>query len=566
MQHDEAQTAPTGAERRAANTDRATAKLVGLWDQATSGHHWQGVALAAVGSLGRGELGPRSDLDLVLIHDGRSASASQITDLAQRLWYPLWDEGIDLDHSVRTLAQCRQVAAGDLPAAIGLLDLRAIAGDLSIVHRAATGALADWRKAARRRLPELLEANRARAAKFGELAYLLEPDLKEARGGLRDAVVLQALAATWLTDRPHGAVDHAITTLLDARDAIQVVTGRRTHRLLSADADDVATAMGFADRDDLLAALAEAGRQVSYALDTTARRARQAMQRPAAWGRPFLVRGQRTPPRLKAVAEGLVVHDGELVLSADARTTTDPVLPLRAAAAAVQHGLGLSPVTVESLSACPPLPHPWPHAARDHLITLLGSGHAQVAVWEALDLAGIVTTWMPQWAAIRNRPQRAAAHRHTVDRHSVEVAALAALLRGPDDDAEVIGLAALLHDIGKRAGAIDHSEEGALLVPEIVRPMGFPEATIADVTTLVRHHLLLSRLALNADPDDPATARELADAMGWRSDLIDALRILTEADSTSLGKHGWSQWRATLLDDLVGRAKELLRTGPGAIG
>ena len=111
---------------------------------------------------------------------------------------------------MRSLAQCRQVASKDLPAAVGLLDLQPVSGDAVVIARAKSALLEDWRSAARRRLPELLASTRQRAERHGELAYLIEPELKESRGGIRDAVVLSALAATWLTDRPHGAVDHGV--------------------------------------------------------------------------------------------------------------------------------------------------------------------------------------------------------------------------------------------------------------------------------------------------------------------------------------------------------------------
>ena len=128
-----------------------------------------------------------------------------------------------------------------------------------VIARAKSALLEDWRSAARRRLPELLASTRQRAERHGELAYLIEPELKESRGGIRDAVVLSALAATWLTDRPHGAVDMAYAHLLDVRDTVQVVTRRHTNRLLLADQDEVAALVGFDDRDDLLASIAEAG-------------------------------------------------------------------------------------------------------------------------------------------------------------------------------------------------------------------------------------------------------------------------------------------------------------------
>ena len=160
-------------------TEAVETQLVELYREVSG--PTEGVALAAVGSLARRELGPRSDIDLVLLHDGKHP---KINKLADQLWYPLWDSGIRLDHSVRTPAECADVAGRELSAGVGLLDLRAIAGDAALVRRARTALLDTWRGNARKRLPELLSALAERHESFGDAAYLLEPDLKEARGGL----------------------------------------------------------------------------------------------------------------------------------------------------------------------------------------------------------------------------------------------------------------------------------------------------------------------------------------------------------------------------------------------
>ena len=161
------------------------------------------------------------------------------------LWYPLWDARIRVDHAVRTPAECAEVAGRELSAGVGLLDLRVITGDAELVKGARTALIDTWRGNARKRLPELLASLDERLATFGDAAYLLEPDLKEARGGFRDVSMLRALAASWLTDRPHVGIRGPYERLLDVRDALHLASGRTLDRLISSETEAVATRLGY---------------------------------------------------------------------------------------------------------------------------------------------------------------------------------------------------------------------------------------------------------------------------------------------------------------------------------
>ncbi|EDX23170.1 protein-pII [Streptomyces sp. Mg1] len=220
----------SGPSRRSALAALTDDWLGALFAAAVRETGVRGAALVAVGGYGRGELSPRSDLDLLLLHDGK-AGPRALSALADRLWYPVWDLGVALDHSVRTPAEARKTASEDLKVHLGLLDARPVAGDAGLLAALRTSVLADWRNQAAKRLPQLHALCRERAERAGELRFLLEPDLKEARGGLRDATALRAVAASWLADAPREGLAEARRRLLDTRDALHLVTGRSSDRL-----------------------------------------------------------------------------------------------------------------------------------------------------------------------------------------------------------------------------------------------------------------------------------------------------------------------------------------------
>ncbi|MEV5913869.1 [protein-PII] uridylyltransferase [Streptomyces chartreusis] len=547
--------ARSGPPRRAALAELTDEWLTGLF--AAGAESLRGVSLVAVGGYGRGELSPRSDLDLLLLHDGGDSKA--VAALADRIWYPVWDLGLALDHSVRTPAEARRTAGEDLKVQLGLLDARHIAGDLGLTAGLRTSVLADWRNQAPKRLPELQELSAERAERQGELQYLLEPDLKEARGGLRDATILRAVAASWLADAPREGLDDARRRLLDVRDALHLTTGRATDRLSLQEQDQVAAELGLLDADTLLRQVYEAARVISYASDVTWREVGRVLRARAVRPRlrAMLGGGAKPTAERSPLAEGVVEQDGEVVLARAARPERDPVLPLRAAAAAAQAGLPLSLHAVRRMAAnVRPLPTPWPAEAREQLVTLLGSGRPTVEVWEALEAEGLITHFLPDWERVRCRPQRNAVHIWTVDRHLIETAVRASEFTRRVHRPDLLLVAALLHDIGKGWPG-DHSVAGEIIVKDVAARIGFDRDDVTVLATLVRHHLLLVETATRRDLEDPATVRSVAEAVGSQGTL-ELLHALTEADALATGPAAWSSWRGSLVADLVKRVGAVL--------
>ncbi|APU42391.1 [protein-PII] uridylyltransferase [Streptomyces sp. TN58] len=555
----------SGPARRSALAALTDAWLSALFATAVRETGVRGATLVAVGGYGRAELSPRSDLDLLLLHDGK-ADPQALGALADRLWYPVWDLGVALDHSVRTPAEARKTAAEDLKAHLGLLDARTVAGDAGLLTGLRTAVLADWRNQAPARLPELHSLCRERAERAGELRFLLEPDLKEARGGLRDATALRAVAASWLADAPREGLAEARRRLLDARDALHLVTGRATDRLSLQEQDQVAERLGLLDADALLREVYEAARVVAYAGDVTWREVGRVLRARAARPRlRGLLGGRGAAAAARApLAEGVVESDGEAVLALAARPDRDAVLPLRLAAAAAQAGLPVSPHAVRRLAQQGrPLPVPWPAEAREQLLTLLGAGEPTVAVWEAMEAEGLITRLLPDWERVRCRPQRNPVHTWTVDRHLIETAVRAAALTRRVGRPDLLLMAALLHDIGKGWPG-DHSVAGETIARDVAARVGFDAGDTAVLGALVRHHLLLIDTATRRDLDDPATVRSVAEAVGSVGTL-EILHALTEADALATGPAAWSAWRGSLVADLVARVAAVLRGAAPAV-
>jgi [protein-PII] uridylyltransferase len=537
-------TAPERRQRAAA----ADALCAAAYDD--HGGTETGTALVAVGGYGRAELAPYSDLDVVLVHDDGVDPGS----LAEKVWYPLWDSGADLDHSVRSLGQTITAAADDLRVALGLLDLRHVAGDPNLTLRLRTTMLAQWRREARTRLPALRAMVEQRHGLMGELAHVSVPDLKEAQGGLRDATVLRALVATWLVDAPHTELERCRQSLLDVRDLVQRDAGRASDRIGPEAWGPLADALGLPDDLAAQVHVRELGRRITHFSRLTWRRVDSVLARPTGI-RPRM-------PALSPVAPGIALSSGEVVLTGQARPERDPLMLLRAAAEAAERDVVLAPATSARLVRdCPALPEPWPDEARQLLVRLLASGRGLLPVWETLEETGALDRFLPEWERIRLLPHASPIHRFTVDRHVVETCIEASALIRHVARPDVLMVAALLHDIGK-GELTEHSVAGEPIAAAVAGRIGFGPAETELVATLVRRHLLLAETAATRDPDDPATVEHVTSKLG-SVDLLDLLEALTEADARAASPKAWSSWRAGLVRRLAGRCRSALDPAAG---
>ncbi len=519
-----------------------------------------GFAIVATGGLGRRELLPYSDLDLMILHANMPAKV--VSSTADQLWYPLWDANIQLDHSVRTVHQALQVAGEDVSAGLAMLEARHIAGNAELSAKLIDGARRQWRTGIRSRFDELVEHAQARWQRSGQIAHRAEPDLKCGRGGLRDVQLLNALAIAQLADHyssssldsPSGSLAGAHRALLDVRTELHRISGRGRELLQAQYADEIGAALRIGDRFDLARMLSDAARTISYYVDAGLRTAANALPRK---GFAALRRPVRRP-----LDEGVVEFAGEVVLARGARPERDPGLILRVAAASATTGLPLSASTLGRLAeSAPELRTPWPRQALKDLLVLLSAGPTSVTTIEALDRTGLWGRLFPEWGPVRDLPPRDIVHIWTVDRHLTETVSKASAFTTRVARPDLLVLGALLHDIGKGRGG-DHSVIGAELATQIGTRLGLLPADVEILSAIVRYHLLLPTTATRRDLQDPDTITMVVDALGGDPLLLELLHALAEADSLATGPGVWGDWKALLLGDLVRRCRMIMAGEP----
>jgi len=547
-------------------------------------------ALVATGGYGRGVLAPFSDIDLLFLTDASMGPRGK--KAVEFMLYLLWDLGVKVGHATRTRAECVEDAKRDATVLTALLDARPIAGHADVFVRFE----AAFRKArAKWGLGPYLTAKRAeraaRHARYGESPYVVEPHLKEGRGGLRDLQTLYWIAryafnvqkmpelvrpvghgGALLTEHEARAVRRAWNFLWTVRFHLHLVSGRAEERLTFDLQPVVGARMGYT-RHGLQDGVERFMKHFFLTARDIARFTRilePAIER-ASLGPPAVV-----PAPDKALTEaGFALADGKLIAAPGRDFTVEPVLMLRLFKLARDRGLEIHPLAFRAVVR---------HVR--HVARLRGDPEASAtfidlltgrdaAVWlRMVNEAGLISRLLPDWARIVGLMQFDTYHVFTVDEHTIEtigvlcaleagalaeVAPVASELIGQLQSRRALFVAMLLHDIAKGRGG-DHSELGAQLALEICPRLGLTPEETETVSWLVLNHLLISETAFKRDIEDPKTILDIAETV-QSPERLRLLLVLTVADMRAVSPRVWNGWKATLLRELYWRVAEVLAGG-----
>jgi [protein-PII] uridylyltransferase len=507
------------------------------------------VTVVALGGYGRSVLCPGSDVDLMVLHAERRDE--KVRQAAEQVFYPFWDAGIPLGHAVRTVGESLAEASDRLDVVCSLLDARPVAGDPALHEEMDRRLRATLSKQRARWLEQLAADAAVRHGGEAACSTSLEPDLKEGSGGLRDihavgwTLAIAGERADLVRREELQRLDRAEEFLVRLRSALHLLTSKRTDRLFREHQIDLASALGFDaaggldPADALMRGLFEHARHVEHTRTLVMERAR-APQEPTTAFPP--------PTHPEGILETLAQH-----------------APMRTSPPATWLD-GLESADLAER------PFTWSEGMRTAFVRMLASGEGGTRALEILDRAGLLSAYLPEWEAVRCRPQRDPYHRYTVDVHLAATAAITAeLVSGRDGDLDDPALAAaaatvrdrdalllgaFLHDIGK-TGEGRHVEVGERAAAAALERMGFPETTREAVLFLVREHLLLSDTATRRDLTDTNLALDVAARVG-DAERLAMLYLLTVADAEATGPHAVTPWRMGLVRELVGRVEHVL--------
>jgi [protein-PII] uridylyltransferase len=547
------------------------------------------MAVIAVGGYGREELCPKSDIDLLFLHPHKLDR--YVESMTEWMLYPLWDLGLEVGHSVRNVKETVRMAAADDSIRTALLDYRFIVGSAPFFGDAGKEIEKFlFYSGADKFIEKKIQEMRTRHEKFGSTVYVLEPNVKEGRGGLRD--LHTAVWTAHIKYKCHNLLDlrnkgvigsqtvrairHGLSYLFRVRNELHFLTGKKTD-VLSFEVQEQMAAL-FRYRDYGKTYGVERFMRAYYMhASSVARLADELLEQVDR----FLPEGGRRPffsIRRKTMAGAGILYRGKLSLKDGSSFHKDPVNILEFFRTMQKTRSVLSVEARKQIQRALPMAgqefRDDPRAGRLFLEILSDPQWLRETLL-AMNECRFLGRYIPEFAPLYSKVQRDIYHTYTVDIHSIRAASVLARLEAADERTneeeqflkiyrsvprkDLLNLAILIHDIGKGKGH-GHSEIGAEIADRLGLRMGLAGAEVADLVFLVRHHLLMAHTSQRRDLHDIELVLSFTDVVTTQS-LLDRLYLLTYADLRAVGPEVWTQWKAMLLAELYDKAKNVLETG-----
>jgi [protein-PII] uridylyltransferase len=514
------------------------------------------LSLVAVGGQGRGERSPKSDVDIVFLHDGRDIIG--LTALCNAFFYPLWDHKLDVGQAVRTVAETVSLFSRDEAALTAHLDARLLAGDAALFQSLVAESSRAFEKQGAAYVKKRLEPIKDRA-RAETLVFVLEPNLKNGAGGLRDiheiSWIQRFKRSSLLSSAEERRLLAAKSFFLRARAHLHLLAGRRQDQVLFEYQRPLSECIYShgSPRDGVEQLL---GRHYKHAQAVIDIKHRVFLR---------LAQGQKKQRKPEVRADGFLLVDERLGLASEDHLEKNPRDALRIFDVALREGLLLTDDTLDALShAAPTLGD---EARRDPEMAEL--------FWRIIDhprgadalvdlhQAGVLERYLPEFGRTRGMVQADFYHAHTVDVHSLNVMSLLYGLRrgeGPEEFTRLamvepsfrsLAMGALFHDVGKRSGR-DHAVYGAELVSQVMQRLHAPLHDIVDTEKLVVEHLTMPKISQRRDLSDPSLIAAFADKVGT-AQALRRLYVLSYVDTHGTGPTLWTPWKGALLKELYER-------------
>jgi [protein-PII] uridylyltransferase len=548
------------------------------------------LTLLAVGGYGRGEMAPFSDVDIAFLTPWKQTGWTE--QVIESMLYTLWDLGLKVGHSSRSLDEMIRMAKGDLTIRTALLEARYVWGDQALYDEAAARFQAEVvADTARAFVSEKLAERDARHKRMGDSRYVVEPNLKEGKGGLRDLhtlfwigkyihrvqTVAELVDKGLLTEPELHQFQKAENFLWAVRCHLQTVAGRAEDRLTFDVQTEIARRMRYADRPGRSAV--ERFMQHYFLMakqvgDLTGVFLAHLDDSMAAKGRRFTLSGfMRSPRKLS----GFVLDRGRLALPSDDWFRNDPVRLVQIFALADEHGVEIHPQAMRAANRDARLIDAKVRndpRANALFMDVLTSKRDPETVLRWMNEATVFGRFVPDFGRVVAQMQFDMYHHYTVDEHSIRAIGLLARIEKGELRADhplstaitqqivsrrVLYVAVLLHDIAKGRGG-DHSVLGAEVAMKLCPRFGMSAAETETVAWLVRHHLLMSATAFKRDLSDYKTIMDFVEVV-QSPERLRLLLALTVVDIRAVGPGVWNGWKRQLLGDLYEAAEDVLRLG-----